>query len=160
MTAAIALLYVSAICFVGAFLFVAVENLEPNRRLALVLKCAILAAGGAAIANQVLPRADCRTQVRERRLGNRGEDLALSCSTGGHSLELVMERRSLHSRPKRCDQCRNSLGLLTHRYWRMQFCSAKCVTAYKRRLDEKTIAKIRWLDFLSTPSTVAAQGNS
>jgi hypothetical protein len=37
------------------FLFVAVENLEPNRRLALVLKCAILAAGGAAIANQVLP---------------------------------------------------------------------------------------------------------
>jgi hypothetical protein len=38
MTAAIALLYVSAICFVGAFLFVAVENLEPNRRLALVLK--------------------------------------------------------------------------------------------------------------------------
>jgi hypothetical protein len=41
----------------------------------------------------------------------------------------------------------------------MQFCSAECVTAYKRRLDEKTIAKIRWLDFLSTPSTVAAQGN-
>jgi hypothetical protein len=55
MTAAIALLYVSAVCFGGAFLFVAVENLEPNRRLALVLKCAILAAGGAAIANQLLP---------------------------------------------------------------------------------------------------------
>jgi hypothetical protein len=36
----------------AAFLFVAVENLEPNLRVAIVLKCAILAAGGAAIANQ------------------------------------------------------------------------------------------------------------
>ena len=49
MSAAIALLYISAICFVGAFLFVAIESLEPDRRVALVLKCAILATGGAAI---------------------------------------------------------------------------------------------------------------
>jgi hypothetical protein len=28
--------------------------LEPNRRLAIIFKCAILAAGGAAIANQLL----------------------------------------------------------------------------------------------------------
>jgi hypothetical protein len=55
MTAAIALLYVSAVCFGGAFLFVAVENLKPDRRVAIALKCAILAAGGAAIANQLLP---------------------------------------------------------------------------------------------------------
>jgi hypothetical protein len=55
MTTVVALLYVSTICLGGAFLFTAVENLEPNRRLALVLKCAILAAGGAAIANQLLP---------------------------------------------------------------------------------------------------------
>ena len=48
-------MYASAIIFIGAFLFTAVEWLEPNRRLAIVFKCAILAAGGAAIANQLLP---------------------------------------------------------------------------------------------------------
>jgi hypothetical protein len=53
--AVIARLYVLAICFTGAFLFVAVDRLEPNRRFALVLKCAILIAGGAAIATQLLP---------------------------------------------------------------------------------------------------------
>ena len=41
--------------FAAAFLFAAVERLEPNRRLAIVFKCAILAAGGVAIANQLLP---------------------------------------------------------------------------------------------------------
>jgi hypothetical protein len=54
-TSMLALLYVSAIIFVAAFLFAAVEWLEPNRRLAIVFKCAILAAGGAAIAKQLLP---------------------------------------------------------------------------------------------------------
>jgi hypothetical protein len=54
MTAALALLYSSAIIVVGVFLFVAVDWLEPNRRLALVFKCAILAAGGAAIARHLL----------------------------------------------------------------------------------------------------------
>jgi hypothetical protein len=52
---AVARLYFLAISFTGAFLFVAVEKIEPNRRFALVLKFAILAAGGAAIANQLLP---------------------------------------------------------------------------------------------------------
>ena len=55
MTDVVARLYVLAICFIGAFLFVAVERLEPNRRFAVVFKCAILAAGGAAIASQLLP---------------------------------------------------------------------------------------------------------
>jgi hypothetical protein len=55
MTDIVARLYVLAICFTGAFLFVAVERLEPNRHFALVFKCAILAAGGAAIASQLLP---------------------------------------------------------------------------------------------------------
>ena len=55
MTVALALIYVTAITFVGAFLFVAVDWLGPNRLLALVFKCAILAAGGAAIAKQLLP---------------------------------------------------------------------------------------------------------
>jgi hypothetical protein len=55
MTAILAALYVSAITVVGAFLFAAVEWLEPNPRLAIIFKCAILAAGGAAIAKQLLP---------------------------------------------------------------------------------------------------------
>jgi hypothetical protein len=55
MTAILTSLYVSTIILVGAFLFRAVEWLEPNRRLAIVLKCAILAAGGAVIAKQLLP---------------------------------------------------------------------------------------------------------
>jgi hypothetical protein len=54
-TSMLALLYVSAIIFVAAFLFAAVEWLEPNRRLAIVFKCAILAAGGAAIASNCCP---------------------------------------------------------------------------------------------------------
>jgi len=56
MPPALSLLNVSIICFVGASMFAAVERLEPNRRLAIVFKCAILAAGGAAIANQLLPK--------------------------------------------------------------------------------------------------------
>ena len=55
MTDAPARLYFLAISFTGAFLSGAVEKIEPNRRFALVLKCAIHAAGGAAIANQLLP---------------------------------------------------------------------------------------------------------
>jgi hypothetical protein len=54
-TDALARLYFLAISFTGAVLFVAVEKIEPNRRFALVLKLAILAAGGAAIASQLLP---------------------------------------------------------------------------------------------------------
>jgi hypothetical protein len=37
MTVALAFLYISAISYVGAFLFVAVDRLEPSPRLALVL---------------------------------------------------------------------------------------------------------------------------
>jgi hypothetical protein len=48
-------LYIAAIILVAALLFAAVERLEPNYRLAIVFKCAILAAGGAAIAKQLLP---------------------------------------------------------------------------------------------------------
>jgi hypothetical protein len=54
MTAALARLYICAIFVVGTCLFAAVDWFEPNRRLAIVFKWAILAAGGAAIANQLL----------------------------------------------------------------------------------------------------------
>jgi hypothetical protein len=43
----------------------------------------------------------------------------------------------------RCDHCRESLGLVVHRYWRMRFCSRDCVDDYRRRLDEETTIKIQ-----------------
>lgn len=49
----------------------------------------------------------------------------------------------------RCDHCRRPLGLVMRRYWHMRFCSAACVEAYQRRLDDNTkqkIAKIRNAD--------------
>jgi hypothetical protein len=55
MTTVLGTLYASAIIFIGAFLFTAVDWLEPNRRLAVVFKLAIIAASAAAIANQLLP---------------------------------------------------------------------------------------------------------
>ena len=51
----LASLYGSIVILVAALLFEAVGRLEPNRRLGIVLKCAILAAGGAVIAKQLLP---------------------------------------------------------------------------------------------------------
>jgi hypothetical protein len=55
MTVALFFVYIFAISYVGAFLFVAVDRLEPDRRLALVFKCAILAGAGAVIANHLPP---------------------------------------------------------------------------------------------------------
>lgn len=46
----------------------------------------------------------------------------------------------------KCDHCRRPLGLNVHRYWRMLFCSADCVKAYQRRLDEVTLGKVRRLE--------------
>jgi hypothetical protein len=51
----IAPIFILAIIILGALLFAAVERLEPNTRIAIILKCAILATGGAAIANHLLP---------------------------------------------------------------------------------------------------------
>ena len=53
MTIVLPLLYVSTIMLVGTFLFVLVDGVEPNPRLAFVFKCALLAAGGAAIMTQL-----------------------------------------------------------------------------------------------------------
>jgi hypothetical protein len=41
----------------------------------------------------------------------------------------------------------------------MRFCSADCLTAYQRRLDQETIAKIRRLDFIGTTNEAGVQGN-
>jgi hypothetical protein len=43
----------------------------------------------------------------------------------------------------RCDHCRGSLGLTLHRYWRMRFCSARCVQAYQQRFHDLTMVKIK-----------------
>ena len=53
MTTALTLLLISAICFIGAFLFKAVNLLEPNEWAHLLLKCAIVITG-AAIVHQLL----------------------------------------------------------------------------------------------------------
>jgi hypothetical protein len=53
MTVALALIYISVIIFVGTVLFAAVEWLEPNPRVAFIFKCALLGAGGTAIAHQL-----------------------------------------------------------------------------------------------------------
>ncbi len=45
----------------------------------------------------------------------------------------------------RCDHCRKPLGS-SEQYWRMNFCSAECVAAYRRRLDPVTLAKIDLLE--------------
>jgi hypothetical protein len=70
----------------------------------------------------------------------------------------AVEGRSLHFRPMRCDHRRRAFGLIIHRYWRMRFCSADCLTAYQRRLDQETIAKIRWLDFVGTTNKAGVRG--
>lgn len=54
MWAVLTSLYVSAIIIVGALTFRAVELFEPNRRLAVLFKCAIIAAGAAAIVHHLL----------------------------------------------------------------------------------------------------------
>lgn len=48
----------------------------------------------------------------------------------------------------KCDYCRGPLGLVTHRYWLMRFCSRTHRKAYQGRLAEETRAKIRRLAYL------------
>jgi len=46
----------------------------------------------------------------------------------------------------RCDYCRGQLGLNVQVYWRMPFCSTKCMCAYQQRLSSETQKKIIKLD--------------
>jgi hypothetical protein len=50
-----AVIYVLGISFVAAMLFAAVNNIEPNRRYALVLKFLIVFVSVAAIAGRLMP---------------------------------------------------------------------------------------------------------
>ena len=47
-------LYICAIIAIATILFLAIDELEPNRRLAVILQCAIVATGGGAIVNQLV----------------------------------------------------------------------------------------------------------
>jgi len=54
----------------------------------------------------------------------------------------IDEKAQRSHEPMRCDHCRKSFGLILHRYFRMRFCSADCLSAYQRRLDGLTMIKI------------------
>jgi hypothetical protein len=45
-----------------------------------------------------------------------------------------------------CDHCRGKLRYSSHRYWRMRFCSAACVSAYQQRLSMQAQQKIYEID--------------
>jgi hypothetical protein len=51
----LAFIYVLSICVVAAMLFVAVNEIEPNRRYASVLKFLIVFVSAAAIAGRLMP---------------------------------------------------------------------------------------------------------
>jgi hypothetical protein len=51
----LAVTYVFGICVVAAFMFAAVNAIEPNRRLALAFKSLIVFVSVAAIAGRVMP---------------------------------------------------------------------------------------------------------
>jgi hypothetical protein len=81
-------------------------------------------------------------------IGNPPRFLALTLRNRGNGGPQMQrqERRSPHAEPMRCDQCRKSFGLILHRYFRMRFCSADCLSAYQRRLADLTLIKIRSLE--------------
>jgi hypothetical protein len=60
----------------------------------------------------------------------------------------------------RCDHCREELGLGIHFYWRMQFCSSACMTAYQQRLAPETKAKICRLDDEIRPAAGMQYGSA
>jgi hypothetical protein len=76
---------------------------------------------------------------------------------GAHSYlaSLVSSARSNNlgqSPAARCDHCRAELGPGAQRYWRMQFCSPACVTAYQDRLGPETKLKIEQCALISDPA--------
>ena len=67
-------------------------------------------------------------------------------SNGAYGPTIDETATSSQASRMRCDHCRKSFGLILHRYFRMRFCSADCLSAYQDRLNELTIVKIRRLD--------------
>jgi hypothetical protein len=67
-------------------------------------------------------------------------------SNGAYDYTSDEKGRGSRPEPMRCDHCRKSFGLILHRYFRMRFCSADCLSAYQRRLDDLTKLKIRCVE--------------
>ena len=53
-----------------------------------------------------------------------------------------VRRKPVTVTQSQCDYCRTELGSFPHLYWRMQFCSLACMSAYQRRLSPHTREKI------------------
>jgi hypothetical protein len=77
-------------------------------------------------------------------ISSAGREMATQ-SNGAYGSTADEKGRRSHE-PMRCDHCRKSFGLILHRYFRMRFCSADCLSAYQRRLDDLTMIKIRSLE--------------
>ena len=69
-----------------------------------------------------------------------------------HRLGLVLTLRR--------DHCRRELAFGVHRYWRMQFCSSACMTAYWQRLAPETKAKVCRLDVLPSEDQISGLQSS
>ncbi len=67
-------------------------------------------------------------------------------SSGAYDSTIGEKASPSHDSPMRCDHCRKSFGLILHRYFRMRFCSADCLSAYQDRLSDLTMVKIRCLE--------------
>jgi hypothetical protein len=65
---------------------------------------------------------------------------------GFPTFRLIAGSKSFSSSPRHCDYCRAALGSRVHDYWRMRFCSEKCMAAYQSRLSADTREKILQLD--------------
>jgi hypothetical protein len=69
----LALVFIAAIIVIGAFLFASVEWFEPNTRVAVIFKCAIIAARGAVIGKSSVPlKSSDEALGRFRRWSGRG----------------------------------------------------------------------------------------
>jgi hypothetical protein len=80
-------------------------------------------------------------------IGNPPKVLAFNSVIGETGLKMERQGRCLpHGEPMRCDHRRKSFGLILHRYFRMRFCSADCLSAYQCRPDDLTIIKIHSRD--------------
>jgi len=92
-------------------------------------------------------RALVNREQNSRAIDSGGREMALQSNSANDS-KSAMEGQARRSQPEamRCDHCRKPFGLILHRYFRMRFCSADCLTAYQGRLDDLTVIKIRCLE--------------
>ena len=81
-------------------------------------------------------------------MGNRPKVLALVLRNRGNGDLKRSAKNDVCRMLNPCDVTTvgKSFGLMLHRYFRMRFCSANCLSAYQRRLDDLTMIKIQSLE--------------